>query len=45
MQRNKELPYTDRGMINWSLWVYTDLPEDDDKSEDPDYIPEEAGDY
>lgn len=45
MQRNKELPYTDRGMINWPLWVYTDLPEDDDKSEDPDYIPEETGDY
>ncbi|KAL1820453.1 hypothetical protein ACET3Z_015322 [Daucus carota] len=43
-QRNKELPYTDRGMINWSLWVVTDLPEDEDKSEDPDYIPEEAED-
>lgn len=45
MQRYKELPCTDGEMTTWSLWIDTDLPEDEDKSQDPDYIPEEAGDY
>lgn len=38
-QRNKEL--WDVGMdseMNWSSWVDTELPEDLDNLEDPDYI-------
>lgn len=38
-QRNKELWDVDRNSeMNWSSWVDTELPEDLDNLEDPDYI-------
>lgn len=38
-QRNKELWDVDMNSeMNWSSWVDTELPEDLDNLEDPDYI-------
>ncbi|XP_073284947.1 protein GAMETE EXPRESSED 1-like isoform X2 [Primulina huaijiensis] len=48
MQRNKEMLSFEMDIdseVNWSSWVDTDLPEDVDMLEDPDYVyPEEIGD-
>jgi len=44
MERHKELPCDMDSDVNWSKWIDTDLPEDLDNFEDPDYIlPEEVG--
>ncbi|XP_031107502.1 protein GAMETE EXPRESSED 1-like [Ipomoea triloba] len=42
IQKHKELPWEmesdSDSEVNWSLWVDTELPDDVDKLEDPDYI-------
>jgi phage anti-repressor protein len=44
MERQKELAWDVDSDVNWSKWIDTDLPEDLDNFEDPDYIlPEEVG--
>ncbi|XP_028964430.2 protein GAMETE EXPRESSED 1 [Malus domestica] len=44
MQRNQKLSWEADSDLNWSSWVDTNLPEDVDSSEDPDYlVPEEVG--
>ncbi|KDP25827.1 hypothetical protein JCGZ_22549 [Jatropha curcas] len=44
MQRNKELLWETESEVNWSSWVETELPEEVDYLEDPDYMyPEEVG--
>ncbi|XP_059451305.1 protein GAMETE EXPRESSED 1 [Corylus avellana] len=44
MERHKELDWDVDSDVNWSKWIDTDLPEDLDNFEDPDYIlPEEVG--
>lgn len=43
MERQKELPWDLDSDINWSTWIDTDIPDDADNLEDPDYIlPEEV---
>lgn len=45
MERDKEaLSWDTNSDIDWSSWIDTDLPEEVDDYEDPDYIvPEEVG--
>lgn len=44
MQKHKELSQDIDSDDEWSAWIDTDLPEDVDKLEDPDFmIPEEVG--
>ncbi|RXH90597.1 hypothetical protein DVH24_035361 [Malus domestica] len=44
MQRNQKLSWEADSDLNWSSWIDTNLPEDVDSSEDPDYlVPEEVG--
>lgn len=45
MQTQKELPWElDTDYVDWSEWVDTDLPDDVDCHDDPDFIlPEEVG--
>ncbi|KAF3970990.1 hypothetical protein ACB098_08G160800 [Castanea mollissima] len=38
MQRNEELSWDMDSDVNWSSWIDTDLPEDVNNFEDPDYI-------
>lgn len=40
MQRERELSWDTNADsdVDWSSWIDTDLPEDVDKLEDPDYI-------
>lgn len=43
MERHEELPWDLDSEINWSAWIDTDISEDPDNLEDPDYIlPEEV---
>ena len=44
MQRNEELSWDMDSDVNWSSWIDTDLPEDVNNFEDPDYmLREEVG--
>ncbi|KAL6286826.1 hypothetical protein ACE6H2_011216 [Prunus campanulata] len=44
MQRYQKLSWEEDSEFNWSSWIDTNLPEDVDSSEDPDYlVPEEVG--
>ncbi|CAK9138616.1 unnamed protein product [Ilex paraguariensis] len=44
MQRNKKSSRDMNSEVNWSSWVDTELPEDVDKLQDPDFtLPEEVG--
>lgn len=44
MQRNKEWSWEADSDVNWLSWVETELPDEVDNLEDPDYIiPEEVG--
>ena len=44
MERHKELSWDSDSDVNWSTWIDTDLPEDVNNFEDPDYkLPEEVG--
>lgn len=44
MQKHNELSQDMDSDDEWSTWIDTDLPEDVDKLEDPDFtIPEEVG--
>lgn len=44
MQRSKELSWDSDSDVDWSSWIDTDLPEEVEYFEDPNYrIPEEVG--
>lgn len=44
MQRNKGWSWEADSDVNWLSWVETELPDEVDNLEDPDYIiPEEVG--
>ncbi|BBG99701.1 gamete expressed protein 1 [Prunus dulcis] len=44
MQRYQKLSWEEDSEFNWSSWIDTNLQEDVDSSEDPDYlVPEEVG--
>ena len=44
LDRHKELSWDMDSDENWSTWIDSDLPEDVNNFEDPDYIlPEEVG--
>ncbi|GMY24776.1 protein GAMETE EXPRESSED 1-like [Fagus crenata] len=44
MERHKELSWDSDSDVNWSTWIDTDLPEDVNNFEEPDYkLPEEVG--
>ena len=44
MQKNKALSWETESDVSWPSWIETELPEEVDEVEDPDYlIPEEVG--
>lgn len=42
MQRYQKFTWDGESDLNWSSWLDSNLPEDEDCSEDPDYLVPEA---